>query len=293
MSDPHPFRLYAALLLAVVVISFSGILIKLTLAPALVIAAWRLGIATFVLAPWSLPRSLSPQSGLRANALWVLLSGLALAAHFAAWMFSLGLTSVASAVVLVTTNPLFVGLGSYFLLREKLTRSLVLGVAISVGGGVLIGLGDFQSANDALLGDGLALVGALSLSAHFLIGRHVRNEVRLDAYLFSVYGTAAVALLGAALALGQPLLGYPRSVYVFVLLLALGPQLLGHTTLNWALRQLSASTVAVATLGEPVVAALLATWLLGEPLTASVLAGGGLVLLGVYLSLRGEVQLAG
>ena len=280
-------RLYAMLGLAIVVMSFAGTIIKLAPAPALVIATWRLCISTVVLLPWAYRIRTQLK---RAGPLWhwVLLSGFVLALHFATWVLSLKFTSVASSIVLVTTSPLFVGVGSYFFLGEKPSFSLTLGIAVSVVGGVVIGYGDFRMSGQALLGDGLAVLGALSAAAYFLIGRRLRPHLALGAYIVPVYGACALFLLASSGLLGEPLTGYPPSTYGLFALLALGPQLIGHSTLNWSLKYLSAGAVAVATLGEPVGAALIAYWLLGEPLTGMTLTGGGLILTGVYVALRSE-----
>jgi drug/metabolite transporter (DMT)-like permease len=281
-------RLYAKLFVAISVISFAGILIKWTPAPAMAIAALRLCMATLILSPWVLTRSRPQLRALTQYWPMVFLSGAALAIHFGSWIWSLKFTSVASSVVLVTTTPLFVGLGSYLFLKEKPTRPLMIGIVVSVVGGVLIGYGDFQISGQALLGDGLALVGALSASAYFLIGRRLRAHTELGAYIYWVYGIAAILLLMTALLMGVPLFVYEWETYGLILLLALGPQLIGHSTLNWSLKYLSAGAVAVAQLGEPIGAALLAYWLLGEPITVMTLLGGGLILLGVYAALRAE-----
>lgn len=287
MAEPGRLRLYGTLFFAIAVISCAAVIIKLADAPALVIAAWRMGLATLLLAPWmAMKVRRAGLAGLRAGWPWVLASGLALAVHFASWILSLKFTSVASSVVLVTTNPLFVGIGSYVFLKEKPTRSLGVGILLSVLGGVLIGYGDFRISGLALWGDALALVGALSASAYFLIGRHLRARTALGPYLFLVYGTAALALVGGAWLAGYPLWGYGGPTLTLFLLLALGPQLIGHSTLNWALRYLPAGVIAVSLLAEPIGAALLAYWILGESLTPLTLIGGGVVLVGIYVALK-------
>jgi len=166
----------------------------------------------------------------------------------------------------------------------------VAGILVSVAGGVVNGFGDFRVSGAALWGDLLALFGALTASAYFLIGRRLRPRVDLDAYVFAVYTVAALVLLCVTPLAGVPLWGFPPEQFVWLLLLALGPQLVGHSTLNWSLRYLSAGAVAVAVLGEPVGSALLAWWLLSEPLALSTTLGGGLILAGVYFALRAEMR---
>jgi drug/metabolite transporter (DMT)-like permease len=190
--------------------------------------------------------------------------------------------------MLVTMNPVFVALGAWLFLREKISRLLILGIFLSVLGALLIGWGDFQAGGRALWGDFLALLGAMTASAYFLIGRRLRARLDLLTYIFVVYGVAAVVLLILTMSTREPLWGYTPLTYLWMILMALGPQLVGHTAYNWSLRYVSAATVAVVTLGEPIVSTLLAYFFLGEELTLLTFGGGALTLLGIYLALRGE-----
>jgi len=162
------------------------------------------------------------------------------------------------------------------------------GIGISVLGGILIGYNDFQVSGLALFGDFLALMGALTASAYFLIGRRLRGQTELGPYIFLVYGVSAIILLIIALVSGDPMIGYSNETYLLFFLLAIGPQLIGHSTLNWSLKYLSAGAVAVATLSEPIGSSILAYFILGEPLTFSTIMGGSLILVGVYFALRHE-----
>lgn len=283
-------KIYAILLGAVIVISFGSILIKLIPAPALTIAAYRLSLATILLAPFAWWRRADWRPLSRRDLALSLLSGLLLALHFLSWISSLKYTSVASSVVLVSSSPIFVGLGSRFILRERLGPALIWAIAISLSGALLIGYSDLSFGLKELQGDLLALGGALMVSAYFLLGRSVRQRVGLFNYIFIVYGLAALLLLVAALAARQPLLGYSKWTYLFLFLLALGPQLLGHSSLNWALRYVSAATIAVIVLGEPVGAAILAYFILHEGLAALKVCGGLLILGGIYLAARAGVM---
>ncbi len=278
---------YLALLGAVILISFASILIKKAEAPALVIAAYRLGIASLILAPLAAVRRREELRRLAPRD-WGLsfLSGAFLSLHFVAWIASLQYTSVASSVVLVATNPIFVGLGTVLFLKERLHPLLVAGILVSTLGGIVIGWEDFRLGGPALYGDLLALVGAVAHSGYLLIGRRVRQRTSALAYITLVYGTAALLTLGAALLVGVPWTGYTAQTYAMIVLLALGPQLLGHTAYNWALRYVTPAVVAVVILAEPVGATALAYALLGEPLTPTKALGGLLTLLGIYLAVR-------
>lgn len=284
---PSPISIWLVLGCALVVISFASIWIRWAEAPSLSIAVYRVGLAALILTPIALSTRRQQLQALTPRDLrYALLGGVCLALHFIFWISSLEFTSVASSVVLVTTNPIFVALGSHFLLKEPATLSLIIGIMISLLGGVLIGYGDFLAGPNVLLGDGLALLGAVMASAYLLVGRRLRAHTDLLTYIFLVYGAAAIVLLITALLLKQPLLGFPQETYLWLVLLAIGPQLIGHTSFNWALKHLSASTVAVIILGEPVGSTVLAYFLLGEPVTVLKAVGGFFILLGIYLSSR-------
>lgn len=280
-------RVVLALIASVAIISSASILIKLADAPVLIIAAYRLGIAALVLAPVTLAvRREHLQALSRRDWLIGAVAGSFLGLHFIAWIASLEYTSVASSVVLVTINPIFVGLGMVVIFRERLHPLLVWGIALSVTGGILIGYSDFQVAGQAIYGDALALLGAVFHSGYLLLGQRLRRRLDLLPYITVVYGMAALLVLVAALVTQQTFTGYAPATYLFMVLLALGPQLLGHTAYNWTLRYVSAAVVAVAILGEPVGASILAYFILDEHLTLLQVGGGALVLIGIYLALR-------
>ncbi len=269
---------WLALLLGVAAVSWGGPLVRFTSAPALTVAAWRMAFAAAVFLPFGIRKWRKKEAPLP------ILAGIFLAAHFAFWIRSIRLTSIASSVVLVNTNPLFVGLFSW-LLRERPRRAFWVGVVVGLAGTVLIGLGDLSLSPAALLGDALALLGALAASGYLLLGRRARKNQPLSAYVSLVYLSAAVFLVLAACA-STPL--PPHNDWLWIGLIALVPQIFGHTTVNWALGRFPASAVAVALLGEPVGAALWAFFLFGETLHLVQGVGIGLVLLGILLSLRAE-----
>jgi drug/metabolite transporter (DMT)-like permease len=280
--------LYALIGVAIVAVSFGAILIRLVKdVPVLSIAAWRLGVSFLLLIPFSW-RTPPLKTMSRRDSLLSVASGVFLTLHFILWISSLRYTSVASSVVLVSTNPIFVALGVRFIFKESLSRTLVVATLLSVAGAALIGWGDFRISGTAFSGDLLALGGAVMASGYFLIGRRVRQRVPLSTYILTTYGTAAILLLGVALATHQQLIGFPKLTYLYLVLLAVGPQLIGHSTFNWALKYLSASTVAILILGEPVVSTLLAYLILGEGVTLLKMIGAGVILSGIYLSLHEE-----
>ncbi|MBM3140468.1 MAG: DMT family transporter, partial [Chloroflexi bacterium] len=212
------------------------------------------------------------------------LSGVALAGHFAFWVASLQRTSIVAGVVLVTMQPLFVGLGAWVALRERPTRRLVAGVLLG-GAGALVLAGADLGDRGSLIGDLMALVGAVMASVYLVIGRGARARLSTPAYAAVVYTVTALTLLALVAATRTPIGGHPREAYVFIALLALGPQLVGHNAFNWALGSLPAAVVAVAILGEPVGATLIAAALLGEVPTLLQAVGAAVVLAGVYVAL--------
>ena len=264
--------------------------------PSPAIAAGRLGCAALILAPIVLVRARTELHGLRRrDVLLGIGSGTCLALHFSAWIKSLEYTSVASSSALVATNPLWIALASLLLFRQRPSAPTWLGVLITIGGSVLIAVSDSDGAggSHALLGDGLALLGALAGSGYFLVGSRLQRRLSTLAYIWLVYSSAAIILtlvaLGAgALRFDQAGPGYPLAAYLLLLGLALGPQLLGHTAFNWSLRHLSATFVAIATLGEPIGAALLALVIFKQGFQPIQLLGFVVLLTGIAVAARGE-----
>ncbi|MBI3528946.1 MAG: DMT family transporter [Betaproteobacteria bacterium] len=280
----------------VVVVSFAAILIRFAHAegaPSLAIAAVRLTVAALVLAPFAWLRAGGEMRRLRRRELGLcMLSGALLAVHFWTWITSLEHTSVASSTALVTTNPLWVALASAILLRERPGGAAVAGILLTLAGSVLVFAADASCApsldSEPMLGNVLALAGAMSASGYLLVGRALRARVSLTAYIWLAYSTAALLLLAAAMATGVSLMSLPAAAWVFMVALALGPQLIGHTTFNWALRRLTATFVAIAILGEPVGAAILAWLFFDEGFTPLQLIGFVLLLAGIFVAARDE-----
>ena len=280
----------------VVVVSFAAILVRFAQAEAassLAIAAVRLTVAAIVLAPFAWLRAGGEMLRLPRRELGLcILSGALLAAHFWAWITSLEHTSVASSTALVTTNPLWVALVSAIVLRERPGGAAIAGIGLTLAGSALVFAADASRTPGPeaalMLGNALALVGAMSASGYLLVGRALRARVSLTAYIWLAYSTAAVLLLAGAMATGVSLMSLPSAAWMFMVALALGPQLIGHTTFNWALRRLTATFVAVAILGEPVGAAILAWLFFGEGFTTLQLIGFVLLLAGIFVAARDE-----
>jgi drug/metabolite transporter (DMT)-like permease len=273
---------------AVLAISFAGPLVRFTTAPALAIAAWRLTISTlFILLVLCFRQS--AWRGVRLSARDIALAALAgalLSLHFWTWITSLGYTTVASSVVLVSMQPLFVAILSVTMLREKPGGMQWIGIAVAVVGAAIIGWGDFGGGSRAMLGDGLALSGAVFGAGYYVIGRALRQKLDLWLYIALVYGIAAVFLL-IALSLhgGVHPTSYTKNDWIIFFALAAGPMMIGHTGVNYALRYVPAYLANLVALGEPVGATLIA-WLLPsihEVPGPRFILGGALVLGGILL----------
>jgi len=278
---------YLILFLGVLAVSFAAIFIRLAEAPPLVIATYRLGIASLVLIPFLIPRSKETFRKLSKNDILLLfLSSLFLALHFALWITSLSYTTIASSVILVTANPLFVAIISYFLWRERLTWLMILGILIALIGALFIAQGGFSLSPEALLGDSLALLAAFCMGSYLVIGRQLRMRIDLGSYLAIICTGSALILLTATLIAGYSLIGYSSTTYIMLILLAVVPQLIGHSSLNLAVRLIPATFVAVAILGEPVGATALGYFILGEVPTVVEIVGGMLILGGIFMVLR-------
>jgi len=294
MTDQTPvsgpsFNPYFALIFGTMAVSTGAIFARLADAPALVIAAYRVGIASLILAPvaWWKARDEIARLSLRDLKL-AALSGFFLALHFASWISSLDYTSVANSVVLVNTNPLWVGLLTPLVVKEKIRRAMLVSIIISVIGGTIIGYGDFATGGRALLGDGLALAGSFCAAVYLLLGRNLRRKLSLVSYIFICYGSAALILWIIVLSLGLPISGFSTDTIAAFLGMALVAQIIGHSTYNWALKWLSAGLIAVSLLGEPIGATILAYIIFKEGLTVHKIIGGIFILAAIYIAASSE-----
>ena len=284
-----PFNPYFALIIGVFAVSTGAIFARLADAPALVIAAYRVGLATLILAPLAWFKARHEIAALSRRELKLaVVSGFFLAMHFATWISSLDYTSVANSVVLVNTNPLWVGLLTPFIVKERVKRATVVSIIISVIGGSIIGYGDFATGGKALLGDALALIGSICAAIYLLLGRNLRRKLSLLPYIFICYGSAALILWIIVLCLGLPLSGFSRTTVFALWGMALISQLTGHTSYNWALKWFSAGLIAVSLLGEPIGATILAYIIFNEGLTAYKIIGGIFILAAIYIAATAE-----
>jgi len=298
VSHAPGWRTYAALGGGVLIVSTASILVRFAQGqgvPSLAIAAWRLTIAALILLPLVLARSRDELGRLAARDWWLAgASGAFLAMHFASWIVSLEHTSVASSVALVTTNPIWITIFSVLVLRERMPGLRAVAVGLSLAGSGVILWADAGAvtagAPNPALGNALALIGSLTVCGYLLIGRRLRAHMSLLAYIGVVYAAAAICLMALALALDTQMGGYPKFAWVLLAAMALGPQLLGHSAFNYALKHVSATMIALAVLGEPVGSTLLAWLMFGETVGPLKLAGMAMLLGGIFLAARSEAD---
>jgi drug/metabolite transporter (DMT)-like permease len=286
-------RNLALLTLGVVAVSFSSVLVRLATdegAPPLAIAFYRCAFAAVILLPIAVTRHRVQLVHLPRRR-WILLvgSGVALAAHFATWIPSISLTTIAASAVLVQTTPIWVALLGRFL-GERPARGAPVGVAVALIGTLVISGGGFEGDARAIVGDLLAVAGAIFAAVYVLLGRSLRQELSVAAYTGVVYTVSAVVLAVIMLGASTPFAGFSAEVWALLVLITVGPQFGGHTVFNYLLEQLRASVVAIALLAEPVGATILAFAILGEAPGVATLIGGAVVLVGVFLAIRAESQ---
>lgn len=295
---------YIILFIGILAVSSASIFIRFAQneVPSLVIAAYRLTLATLILTPFCLrqfKKEVLPLP-LRTKGL-LALSGIFLALHFALWITSLEYTSVTSSVVLVATTPIWVALLSPVFLKENPSKWVLLGLTIAMLGGMIVGFSSgcavgtsgFNCTNlhslvekENIWGNLMALGGAFFSCGYLIVGRKVREELLFTSYIFSVYGTAAITLIILVLCSRLPITGFSPINYIWLAALAILPQLIGHSSFNWALKYLPASYVSIALLGEPVGTVFLAMVFLNESPKFLEIVGGILILAGILLATR-------
>lgn len=288
-TEPPPARLLALLALGVVSVAFSSILIRAAEAPAMSIAFYRNAIAAAILLPIALVRHRDELGSLdRRGWATALLAGALLAAHFALWIPSLSYTTVAASTVLVTTTPVWVALLGRAM-GERVSRRTGIGIGLTLAGAVMISGGDYGVSARAAFGDLLALAGAVAAAGYLLAGRSLRQRISLTTYTGIAYTTtAAILAVVVWFAPEAGFTGFEPRVWVLFLLMALVPQIGGHTVFNYLLGHVEAATVAIAVTGEPVVASALALVFFGEVPGWAAVAGGVTILAGIWVVIRTE-----
>ncbi len=277
---------YIILFIGVLAVSTSAIFVKLATAEAGVIAFYRLFFSVLLMLPIFV---LKYRNELRliVKRDWILtiISGIFLAFHFIFWFESLNYTSVASSTVLVTMQPLFAFIGAYLFFKEVITVKAIISAIVAIIGSVIISWGDFQVSGTALFGDILALIACGLITGYLLFGQDVRKRMSLITYTFLVYSFSSITLLVYVVIKGEALFGHSNSDWMYFLLLAIIPTLLGHTLFNWSIKWISTTAISMAILLEPVGAAILAYYILEEYIMFSQVIGGVIIIIGILIFL--------
>ena len=288
MNNTRNFSLYLILFIGVLALSTSAIFVKLSSAPAPIIATYRMIFTTFLLLPaLFLRKGTFKEIQSLSRKQWLLgsLAGAFLALHYGLWFESLHFTSVASSTVFVTLQPLFAFIGGYFFFGEKLKGFAIGGGILAVVGSFIIGWGDFNIGGTALFGDILALLGAATITVYFFIGQHLRKVLSLVPYALIAYSSSALFLLVYSLVLGYPLTGYPISDWLWFFGLAFISTIMGQTIFNWLIKWVSASTISMRILGEPIGTCILSYFIFGNVITINQFIGSVIILFGIFLFL--------
>jgi len=281
------YPVYGLIAFSVLCMATASIMIRVSDAPSMIIAFYRVVFTALAAGILSGPALVDRTRKMDRKDLYLVTgSGFFLALHFAFWNSSLNYTSVASSVLFTNLQVIFVLFFSIFFLKEKVNQWVLAGIALALGGSACIALGDLG--NGKLSGDLLALASGLFVAVYFIIGRQVRMRVDVWTYTSGVSLMAAVVLLAASRLMGLPMTAYQTKDWIIFLLLALGPGIAGHGSLNWALKYVKAPIVAVSILGESVGASILAWIIFQESLAWYQLLGGILILAGIYLAVVHE-----
>lgn len=285
-----------ALAVAVLAISTSAILVRWSDAPNVIKALYRVSFTVGALVPLTVRDRASLGRIERRDGLVAAAAGVALAAHFVLWFESLDHTTVAASVTLVQAQPAFVAVGAWLLLGERVTRRGAVGIVVALVGMAGLSFGPaIRAAVDPTVastgaavgtqyGNLLALIAAVAVAGYYLAGRSLRRRLGVVPYATVVYTVCALVLLAVAIGRGTALLAYPLHEWLLFAGMALGPGVLGHTVINWALGHLESHVVSVTLLGEPIGSTVLAALLLAETPTVGTLVGGAVVLAGIYVT---------
>lgn len=275
---------YIPIAIGVLSVALSAIFVKFTVADSGVVAFYRMLFSVLFMAPLFFMKYRGEVKELSKKD-WILsaVAGVFLALHFVLWFESLNYTSVASSTVLVTLQPIFAFVGTYFIFKEKISGKAILSAAIAITGSFIISWSDFQIGGSALYGDLLALIACAFITIYLLFGQEVRKRISLMTYTFIVYSISTLTLFIYVVAKGASFGPYPQMEWMWYILLALIPNFLGHTLFNWAIKYVSTNAISIAILFEPVGATILAFYIFNESLTSAQLSGGIIVILGILL----------
>ncbi|WP_256758172.1 DMT family transporter [Cohnella sp. WQ 127256] len=272
---------YILLIIGILAIAISSIMIKSSNTPPSVAGMYRLYITVLIMLPFVSWKKLRLTRLTMCDWSLILSAGFFLGLHFLFWMESLSYTSVASSMVILTLQPLFVMIGSYFIFKERVNRLMVVSMITAVFGSIIIAWGDLGVSREALIGDALSLLGTVSIAAYMLAGQKVSHKIPANVYSVIVFFIGGSVMLIYSLVNNFSWTGYSSSDWMYFFLLALIPTIFGHFIFNLLLKSIGATTISVGVIGEPVLAIILAYFILGEAVTASQIIGGLLTIMGM------------
>ncbi|OAB28443.1 multidrug transporter [Paenibacillus macquariensis subsp. defensor] len=285
-KSSSPIPIIIPLLIGVIAVSFSAIFVKWSSAPASIQGMYRLLFAVLIMLPFGIRRVSEFRAVSYKN--WILLgvSGFFLALHFLLWMGSLKYTTVSSSTIILALEPVFIWCGAYFIFKERISSLAKVGMLIAVAGASLIGWGDVGISSDNLYGDLLSFLGTMAVAVHMLIGQKLMSQVSAYVYNLSVFSSAVVVFALYNVMMGVSFTNYNDREWGIFLLLAIVPTVFGHMLFNWLLQYISATTVSMSILGEPIGASLLAFILLNETMSWIQISGGLMAIAGMILFMR-------
>ena len=284
MDNKDTRRIYVYLIIALVVVSFSSIFIKLSTAPPLIVAFYRMFISTLIITPYFIYKYRKHYRLLFDYRL--ILVGLLLALHFIFWITAFEYTSVANAVIFVALQPLYSIIFEYMFSREDLQKKTIIGVVLAMSGTIIISIGDINILFTRIWGDLLAFTAGLFAAFYLFIGRSLRKKLDYFPYIYVVYTYAALFIGICVLITGISFSGYNRINYLYFFILAIGPTLIGHSIFNYSVRFIPVSIVSLSLLAEPLLATILARLILGEVIVPVTVCGGVIILSGIYIATR-------
>lgn len=270
-------KAYFFLLIGITAMASASLIIKLTSAPPLVIASYRLLFASIFLLIINYKNLTIPK-----NKFTLLFAGISLGIHFYSWITALFLTSVANAVVLVNTSPIFISILTYIFEKKKPTKSFFLSFILVLLGVILITINQLSLKFEK--GELLSIVGAITFAVYLYIGRYLSKSISVTSYITLVYLIAGVSLFLITFIRRIPITGYAPKTYLNFLLLAIIPQLIGHSSANYAIRILPPTSTSIILIGETVIATIFAFFFLKESLFISQIIGMLIIILGIFYS---------
>ncbi len=262
--------------------SLSSIIIRFSTAPSLVISSYRMLFTCIMLLPVIIKNRDEFTELNKKNLILCIISGVFLAFHYATWISSIKLTTIANSTILVSCSPIFVALANYFIIKEKLSKKMIISIAVSLAGTIIIALESADaSAGNMMLGNMLAFLGAIFVAGYLVIGGIVRKNLSAGAYVFIVYSVSAVVLFIMCLLSGTSIYPYPPREFILFISLAFFCSILGHTLYNYMVKYVSSTLISVSTLSEPIFASLMALLIFKEIPSLYTLFGGIIIIAGI------------